>query len=133
MPVVIEKVLQPSPQDIIDLNKLYAEYAEGFTYADLQQWLTTTADTVLYGARFNGRLVGAISLQQQQNTIQLNHLCVRAVTRRRGVARDVLRLLLPLYQGHTLSVKLASANIGCETLLKTMGFTQQGLQLTFTS
>ena len=41
--------------------------------------------------RFNGRLLGAALLNKQTERWLLSHLCVRELTRNRGVARRILQ------------------------------------------
>ncbi|TLX58920.1 aspartate 1-decarboxylase autocleavage activator PanM [Stutzerimonas nosocomialis] len=93
MPVLVEAVGTPSAQDRIDLAKIYA---------DAPAWLLAPYDTAealieaglasgrLIAGRFNDRLLGAALLQPGEQAWQLSHLCVRRVTRRRGVGRRLL-------------------------------------------
>ncbi|HHX36278.1 MAG TPA: PanM family protein [Gammaproteobacteria bacterium] len=93
MPVYFESAEQPSPQDLIDLEKIYADAPSWLIspYANaaalLEHGLTSNT---LVTARFNSRLLGAALLDKQAGTWTLSHLCVRALTRKRGVARRVL-------------------------------------------
>jgi len=89
MPVIVEAVTQPSAQDRTDLEKIYADApawllaphadATGLIDAGLRQGS-------LLAGRFNGRLLGAAWLEQGDDGWQLSHLCVRKITRGRGVA-----------------------------------------------
>ncbi|QCT98089.1 PanM family protein [Stutzerimonas degradans] len=93
MPVYVETVTQPSPQDRSDLAKIYA---------DAPAWLLTPhasaealiesalADGSLIAGRFNDRLLGAAVLQRGDSVWRLLHLCVRKLTRQRGVGRRLL-------------------------------------------
>lgn len=93
MPVYVETVTQPSPQDRSDLAKIYA---------DAPAWLLTPhasaealiesalADGSLIAGRFNDRLLGAAVLQRGDSVWRLSHLCVRKLTRQRGVGRRLL-------------------------------------------
>lgn len=93
MPVYVETVTQPSPQDRSDLAKIYA---------DAPAWLLTPhasaealiesalADGSLIAGRFNDRLLGAAVLQRGDSAWRLSHLCVRKLTRQRGVGRRLL-------------------------------------------
>lgn len=93
MPVYVESVTQPSPQDLTDLAKIYA---------DAPDWLLapySSADTLIAAAltdgsliagRFNDRLLGAALLQRGDDAWRLSHLCVRKLTRKRGVGRRLL-------------------------------------------
>ncbi|MBB1518951.1 acetyl-CoA sensor PanZ family protein [Aquipseudomonas guryensis] len=93
MPVFVEIVTRPSAQDHTDLTKVYA---------DAPDWLLTpyaSADALIAGGigegrliagRFNDRLLGAALLSRGDDCWRLSHLCVRKVTRKRGVARRIL-------------------------------------------
>ena len=94
MPVYFESAEQPSTQDLADLEKIYL---------DAPDWLispfTDAAALINHGlshntlvtARFNSRLLGAALLDKHTDRWLLSHLCVRALTRNRGVARRVLQ------------------------------------------
>lgn len=93
MPIYVEAVTQPSPQDRTDLAKIYA---------DAPDWLLTPhasadalidaalADATLIAGRFNDRLLGVALLEKFADRWRLSHICVRKVTRGRGVARRLL-------------------------------------------
>jgi ribosomal protein S18 acetylase RimI-like enzyme len=93
MPVYVERPAQLTDQDRQDLLNVYADapnwllppFADGA--ALIEQSL---ADGSLRVARFNGRLLGAARLQPGGNFLRLSHLCVRALTRGRGVARRLV-------------------------------------------
>lgn len=92
MPVFIEYPQQLSQQDQADLQLIYADLPVAMLspFADAGQLLATGQASGLVVARFNSRLLGAALLQRQDAQWQLSHLCVRALTRRRGVARRLL-------------------------------------------
>ncbi len=93
MPVYVECLTEPSQQDLVDLAKIFA---------DAPEWLLAphaTADALIHHAltqgtlvagRFNDRLLGAGVLQRGSTNWQLSHLCVRKITRRRGVGKRIL-------------------------------------------
>ena len=93
MPVYFESAEQPSTQDLADLEKIYLDAPDWliapFSNAAelIQQGLT---DNTLVTARFNSRLLGAALLDKQAERWLLSHLCVRALTRHRGVARRLV-------------------------------------------
>lgn len=93
MPVFLEQVQLPSSQDTIDLEKIYAEAPNwllppyGSAKALLQANLHQGS---LVAARFNQRLLGAAILHRGDSEWQISHLCVRQITRMRGVARRLL-------------------------------------------
>ncbi|WP_446937459.1 acetyl-CoA sensor PanZ family protein [Pseudomonas aeruginosa] len=69
MPVIVETLAQPSTQDRLDLAKIYA---------DAPDWL------------FAPHADGAALLRRGGDAWQLSHLCVRGITRGRGVGRRLL-------------------------------------------
>lgn len=93
MPVFMEYVQLPSSQDRIDLEKIYADAPAWLfpPYQNADELLQHNLDRgVLVAARFNQRLLGAAILQKNTDLWLVSHLCVREVTRMRGVARRLL-------------------------------------------
>jgi len=93
MPVYVESVTQPSPQDLTDLAKIYADAPEWLLtpYASAEALIEAAlADGSLIAGRFNDRLLGAALLRRGDEAWRLSHLCVRKVTRKRGVGRRLL-------------------------------------------
>lgn len=93
MPVQVETVSQPSAQDRLDLARIYADAPDWLLapHADAQALIDAGLATgTLIAGRFNDRLLGAALLTRGDRPWQLSHLCVRAVTRRRGVGRRLL-------------------------------------------
>lgn len=130
MPVTLEKIDQPSAQDLIDLQKIYNDFPGDFDWDALQALQATETDLQLYGARFNDRLLGAITTKAEQQTIALDHLCVRKVTRQRHVGRDLLRLLRQQYPQSELTLRYCQASTALTQLMLSQGFEQQGSQFT---
>jgi ribosomal protein S18 acetylase RimI-like enzyme len=125
MPIVVQALKDASYQDQQDLQKIYR---------DAPEWLfapfcgetslieSVLADGTFIAGRFNDRLLGAGRLQRHQGVWYLSHLCVRKVTRRRGVAERLvnqarkmasqsgaeLRLLAPIgqFEAQALAAKL---------------------------
>ncbi|WPC05498.1 acetyl-CoA sensor PanZ family protein [Pseudomonas benzenivorans] len=93
MPVIAETLSTPSAQDRLDLAKIYADAPPWLLapYGDADALIQTglAAGTLLAG-RFNDRLLGAALLQRHADHWRLSHLCVRAITRRRGVGQRLL-------------------------------------------
>lgn len=97
MPVYLEHISQPTEQDWIDLDKIYSDCP--------QQWLSDASDIKaslqslldqqawLIGGRFNSRLLGAVIAAKDGSNVTLQHLCVREITRNRGVAHQLLHHL----------------------------------------
>ncbi|HEY9035572.1 MAG TPA: acetyl-CoA sensor PanZ family protein [Pseudomonadales bacterium] len=102
MPVFLETVSAPSEQDHADLQKVLADWPESLpplhaadiSHSDfLKQLLADPAQQVL-GGRFNGRLIAMVWLEgSTQDTCTLRALCVRKLTRSRGVGERLLTLL----------------------------------------
>lgn len=93
MPVFLEHVQLPGSQDRTDITKIYAEAPDWLlppysSAADLLQHNLEQGNLV--AARFNQRLLGAAILHKGDTEWQVSHLCVREVTRMRGVARRLL-------------------------------------------
>ncbi|WP_166218465.1 acetyl-CoA sensor PanZ family protein [Pseudomonas atagonensis] len=93
MPIIVQALNDANYQDQQDLRKIYR---------DAPQWLfapfsgesdlieKSLADRSLIAGRFNDRLLGAARLQKHHDVWYLSHLCVRKVTRRRGVAERLV-------------------------------------------
>ena len=94
MPVYFENAAQPSAQDLADLEKIYADAPNWLLtpYADAAALLQhgLASDTLVVG-RFNSRLLGAALLEKHVDRWLLSHLCVRELTRNRGVAHRILQ------------------------------------------
>jgi ribosomal protein S18 acetylase RimI-like enzyme len=94
MPIIVESINEATSQDQQDLPKIYH---------DAPQWLFVPfageADLIesclregsLIAGRFNDRLLAAARLQRHEDVWHLSQLCVRKITRRRGVAERLVR------------------------------------------
>ncbi len=126
MPVILEVISDPSPSDLEDLIKLYQDYPETLTSDDLGEWIKTklAGGQTLFAGRFNGRLLCAIWGTPSLHSWQLDYLCVRAATRRRGVARQLLTLLARHAQQEKQELKIENQKITTElkALLSDIGF-----------
>ncbi|NPZ82796.1 acetyl-CoA sensor PanZ family protein, partial [Pseudomonas aeruginosa] len=93
MPVIVETLAQPSAQDRLDLAKIYAD-APDWLFAPHADGAALVAAGLAAGeliaGRFNDRLLGAALLRRGGDAWQLSHLCVRGITRGRGVGRRLL-------------------------------------------
>lgn len=111
MPVYLEHVQLPSSQDQTDLDKIYADAPDWLLapYADADALLQDNLPHGrMVGARFNARLLGAAIVRRDTDRWQVSHLCIREVTRMRGVARRLLSELQreAASQGASLSMAL---------------------------
>ncbi|AKP33917.1 aspartate 1-decarboxylase autocleavage activator PanM [Yersinia aleksiciae] len=79
MKLTIERLTDLTHQDFIDLAKIWPEQQQ----ASWQQWII--GGNPLFAARFNERLLGAVKVAVEGQEGKLQDLCVREVTRRRGV------------------------------------------------
>ncbi|MHA3736111.1 acetyl-CoA sensor PanZ family protein [Pseudomonas sp. Eth.TT006] len=93
MPVIVQVLEDASYQDQQDLQKIYRD-APQWLFApysgDSQLIESCLADGSLIAGRFNDRLLGAARLTRHDAVWYLSHLCVRKVTRRRGVAERLV-------------------------------------------
>ncbi len=123
MPIIVEPLNEATYQDQQDLQKIYRD-APDWLFApfagDLQLIEACLLDGSLIAGRFNDRLLGAARLQRHSDVWHLSQLCVRKITRRRGVAERLvneaqkmasqagttLRLLAPV--GHLEAQALAA-------------------------
>ncbi|MFJ2321703.1 acetyl-CoA sensor PanZ family protein [Pseudomonas sp. NPDC087817] len=93
MPVIVQTLEDASYQDQQDLQKIYRDapdwlFAPFSGEAELIE--STLADGCFIAGRFNDRLLGAARLTRHPEVWYLSHLCVRKVTRRRGVAERLV-------------------------------------------
>ncbi|NBA98386.1 acetyl-CoA sensor PanZ family protein [Pseudomonas sp. R5(2019)] len=121
MPIVVEKVVAPTRQDLDDLHKIYRD-APTWLFGALKdsQGLIDAGleDGSLLAARFNDRLLGAARLRQQGEQWQLSHLCVRTLTRRRGVAERLVSEArrTALESGGQLQLLAPAGHLECQAL-----------------
>lgn len=98
MKLTIERLITLTHQDVIDLAKIWPDQQP----AVWQQWLTEGKP--LFAARFNDRLLGAVKVAVDNQQAELQDLCVREVTRRRGVGlyliEETLRQLPAIQHWH---------------------------------
>ncbi|MFW9268739.1 aspartate 1-decarboxylase autocleavage activator PanM [Pseudomonas sp. NR3] len=93
MPIVVEHLNEATRQDEQDLQKIYRDAPVWLfePFSDAARLIEKCLEEgSLIAARFNDRLLGAARLQRHQNVWRLSHLCVRNVTRRRGVAERLV-------------------------------------------
>lgn len=128
MPVIVQHLTQPSAQDREDLLKIYA---------DAPAWLLTPfanaealveqglRDGRLFAGRFNDRLLGAAWVERNADAWCLSRLCVRRVTRGRGVARRLLDEAqhLAILQGATLRLSAPTDQPDAAAFAEHLGLT----------
>ncbi|WP_342243408.1 acetyl-CoA sensor PanZ family protein [Pseudomonas sp. OTU5201] len=111
MPVIVETLNCPSEQDCGDLAKIYADAPDWLLapYANAAELVERgLADGLLVAGRFNDRLLGAALIERGEEYWRLSHLCVRKVTRHRGVARRLIEESARLAREAGRSLKLAA-------------------------
>jgi len=83
---------ESSSQLFIDLQKLYQDYfnEQQLTISSLER-IINTPNKQFFVTLFNARHLGAVEVESQGNIAQLNLLCIRDITRRRGVGKNLLR------------------------------------------
>lgn len=109
-----------SDQDRICLGKIWP----GVTSADLP--LDDTHR--LYAARFNERLLAAVRVTLDGNQGTLDDLCVREITRRRGVGQYLIEEVLhdnPQVSRWVLSKSHVDESQEMAAFAKALGFTMQ--------
>ncbi|MHB0765720.1 aspartate 1-decarboxylase autocleavage activator PanM [Stutzerimonas sp. NM35] len=93
MPVFVETITEPSQQDLVDLAKIFADAPAWLLapHANAEALIQAAlADGSLIAGRFNDRLLGAALLRRDTRHWRLSHLCVRKITRRRGVGKRII-------------------------------------------
>ncbi|PXW43553.1 acetyltransferase (GNAT) family protein [Klebsiella oxytoca] len=86
MKLTIIRLQHFSDQDRIDLAKIWpSQDLAALTLDDRQR---------IYAARFNERLLGAVRVTRNDTEGKLSALCVREVTRRRGVGQYLVEEVL---------------------------------------
>ncbi|MDI1334369.1 MAG: acetyl-CoA sensor PanZ family protein [Pseudomonas mandelii] len=93
MPIIVELLHEATYQDQQDLQKIYRD-APDWLFAPfsggLQLIESCLEDGSLIAGRFNDRLLGAARLQRNHDVWHLSQICVRKITRRRGVAERMV-------------------------------------------
>ncbi|CNH25558.1 aspartate 1-decarboxylase autocleavage activator PanM [Yersinia pekkanenii] len=108
MKLTIERLTTLTHQDLIDLAKIWPEQQP----TAWQQWITEGKP--LFAARFNERLLGAVKVTVDGLQGELQDLCVREVTRRRGVGlyliEETLRQLPVVQYWQLQDTQVTAAN-----------------------
>ncbi|PMY34395.1 aspartate 1-decarboxylase autocleavage activator PanM [Pseudomonas sp. GW456-L14] len=109
MPIVVESLKEISYQDQQDLQKIYRD-APPWLFApqrdDMELIEAALGDGSLIAGRFNDRLLGAARLQRHQDVWHLSQLCVRKITRRRGVAERLVSEARTMAARHGATLRL---------------------------
>jgi GNAT superfamily N-acetyltransferase len=121
MPIIVEPLNEATYQDQQDLQKIYRDAPDWLFApfaADVQLIEACLRDGSLIGGRFNDRLLGAARLQRHQDVWQLSQLCVRKITRRRGVAERLVSEAqkMALQSGATLHLLAPAGHLEAQAL-----------------
>lgn len=133
MPVTLEQVGIINNSDTTDLEKIYFDYPKAITFADIRTFIDDNEGSRLFAARFNDKLLGALTLNIKDNTATIDHLCVRSITRKRHVGRDLLRLLRQKFPELNLQFESCIESEAVSALFKQAGFSQSGNTFTYVS
>ena len=123
MPLLIERLTNPTEQDVIDLGHVYHDYPFKPPLEPLIKQ-SLPKDYRWYAGRFNGRLLAACLLIDASEGYIIEHLCVRSITRSRHIGRDLLRQLMQQTIG-SLSINVCQASPTLSHLLQCAGFARQ--------
>ena len=121
MPIVVEPLNEATSQDQQDLQKIYRD-APDWLFApftgDVQLIESCLKDGSLIAGRFNDRLLGAARLQRHQDVWLLSQLCVRKITRRRGVAERLVHeaQIMASQSGATLRLLAPAGHLEAQAL-----------------
>lgn len=126
MPILLEHVSTPSPEDWQDLDKIHQDtQPNGLPSTEYMQ---QNPNGIILGARFNERLVGAIWAATQDDMLVLIAAGVRKATQKRGVMHQLLQLMcsteLPT-RPSTLAIRATLLDDHLGNALKKRGFLKQ--------
>ncbi|MEG3133162.1 aspartate 1-decarboxylase autocleavage activator PanM [Rouxiella sp. T17] len=121
MKLTIVKLETLTAQDLLDLAKIWPQQSVN----SWQNWLSETQ--MIFAARFNDRLLAAVKVSVVDAQATLTDLCVREVTRRRGVGLYLvqdLQRLLPEVTGFSMHRNDEDAVL--DAFMSACGFTLEG-------
>ncbi len=102
MPVTVRQVDLNDRDQFDDLVKIYSDgphwMRRDLDGKDFTDKYIRNCDSV-WGGWFNGRIIGAVGVRETDVGHQLIGLCVRSVTRGRGVGRQILDQVLQQLDG----------------------------------
>jgi len=83
---------QTSTQLLIDLQKIYSDDLpkEELSEQSVNE-LINSPTTRLFMTMFNERHIGAVKVTVKNSQASLSQLCIREITRRRGIGKNLLR------------------------------------------
>ena len=130
MPVIVEYFPQYDPLLEVDLDKIYSNelYCPDIIDAPAQRIenILSKDQFTLFGARFNGKIIGATVLEAlAQGEFELHHFCIRSITRRRGAGKQFIKGILSspaLENGNNLRCNINSSNAAGIAFINQAGF-----------
>jgi len=135
MPIFIERIAEPTAADFNDLVKIYSDYPVELATTNSSQalslWLRkqlSNPQNTLYAARFNGRLLGAMWIfKASEQNWKLEYLCVRELTRRRGIGDKLISeiLMYAKESGAELDISITPEDLPPEILQSLDQLTQR--------
>lgn len=128
MPVTLEEVdharWAAEPQVALDLSRIYHDAAPDWLPSPADEFIRQHLEDggVFYGALFNDRLLGAVSLRKTPEAWWMSHFCVRKTTRRRGVGSRLMALVAAAAGDTPLRIEIAHLPLESQLLLVRMGY-----------
>ncbi len=122
MKLTIIRLTTLSEQDNIDLGKIWPDYQPRMLQLD--------ENNRLYAARFNERLLGAVKVKLASGRATLEGLCVREITRRRGVGLYLMSETLadnPQVAHWEMSARDIEDREAMDAFMQALGFDPQPL------
>ncbi len=134
MPVLLTVVNDKTDQACVEqLEKIYTD-AQPERLAQLPnvdsaksfvENILQSADHDFYCGLFNERLIAALVVSKQDDYWQVSHLCVRSVTRRRGVGSRLLTLVIEAAKADNKAIRVPADALMTQDhiILQRMGYT----------
>ena len=124
MPVELHRIAKPADNELKDLIAIYDDGDN--MPEDLSTWIERRLKHghSLFAGYFNGKLLAAIWAVHTVNTWTLEDLCVREFTRRRGVASQLLTLLVKQADADRIDIQMPAGQVPdyLHRLLRELGF-----------
>lgn len=134
MPVLLTVVNDKTDQARVEqLEKIYTD-AQPERLAQLPnvdsaksfvEYILHSPDHSFYCGLFNERLIAALVVSKSDDYWQVSHLCVRSVTRRRGVGSRLLTLVIQAARNENKAIRIATSALMTQDhiILQRMGYT----------
>jgi GNAT superfamily N-acetyltransferase len=124
MPIELQRIQQPNDNELKDLLAIF-EDGDNMP-EDLTAWIERRLKHghTLFAGYFNGKLLAALWIVHTVNTWTLEDLCVREFTRRRGVASQLLALLIKQADADRIDLQIPAGKVPdyLHTLFTQLGF-----------